>query len=146
MPAHPDLLGYHVRQIIAYAGPHLRHYSDLYFYIYGFSPGGTHFYVQDSQLVAAELPLEVRVRDGQFLEFLLCKAWQDGFEKIRKDIFAAPVAEQEFEGKIDFGKHNGHDMNIPEELRKGKRTVRIKSLNNISFTKTVVIYTVIIYW
>jgi hypothetical protein len=106
----------------------------LYLYINGFSTGGTQFYVQDFQLVAAELPFELGVHDGQFLKLLLSEVWQDSFEEIGKDILATVVAEQEFEGEIDFGEHDGHGMNIAEGLGKGKCMGWDKSLHCFDIT------------
>jgi hypothetical protein len=74
----------------------------LYVYVDGFSASGANFYVQDFQLVAGEFPFEVRVNDGQFLEFFRRQFGECRFKEIREDILAAFVSEQEFEGNVDF--------------------------------------------
>jgi hypothetical protein len=79
MPAHADLFGYHVAQIIGDPGPHLRHIGDLYVYVQGFPPGGAEFYVQDFQFVVDEFPFKVGVQDGQLREFLLRQLGEGGF-------------------------------------------------------------------
>jgi hypothetical protein len=110
--AYAYLLGYHVGQIIGDPGPHFRQIRDLYVYVAGFPPGGTEFNVQDFQFITRELPLKVGVYDGQFLEFFPGQAGKGGFKEICEDVLAAFVAEQEFEGNINFGEHEGHVYTI----------------------------------
>jgi hypothetical protein len=55
--AHAYLFCYHVAQVISNPRPHLRYGGNLYVYVDGFPAGGTHFYIQDFQLVAGEFPL-----------------------------------------------------------------------------------------
>jgi hypothetical protein len=58
--------------------------------------------------------------DGQLLELFLCQAGKDSFEEVGQDVLTSLIAEKEFEGEVDFGKHDVHGFSIPGGLGKDK--------------------------